>query len=113
MFYGQGAGKLPTASAVAADIIDILKSPEYDHSFPAVSPTDESDIADIGSYSSKSMITFNIENKDAVESAFSGYEQSACHDDFCAIITKKLSEKEVSEKLGQLGDKVLSRIRVL
>jgi homoserine dehydrogenase len=28
MFYGQGAGKLPTASAVVADIIDIVKSGE-------------------------------------------------------------------------------------
>lgn len=25
MFYGQGAGKLPTASAVVGDIIDIVK----------------------------------------------------------------------------------------
>lgn len=25
MFYGSGAGKLPTASAVAADIVDIVK----------------------------------------------------------------------------------------
>ena len=28
MFYGRGAGKLPTASAVVADIIDIVKHPE-------------------------------------------------------------------------------------
>jgi homoserine dehydrogenase len=27
MFYGQGAGKLPTASAVAADVIDIVRHP--------------------------------------------------------------------------------------
>jgi len=27
MFYGRGAGKLPTASAVVADIIDIVKNP--------------------------------------------------------------------------------------
>ena len=26
MFYGRGAGKLPTASAVVADIMDIVKS---------------------------------------------------------------------------------------
>ncbi len=28
MFYGRGAGKLPTASAVVADVIDIVKHPE-------------------------------------------------------------------------------------
>ncbi len=25
MFYGKGAGKLPTASAVAADVVDCVK----------------------------------------------------------------------------------------
>lgn len=29
MFYGRGAGKLPTASAVVADIIDIAKHPDF------------------------------------------------------------------------------------
>ena len=31
MFYGRGAGKLPTASAVAADVIDIARDPKRDH----------------------------------------------------------------------------------
>lgn len=31
MFYGRGAGKLPTASAVVADVIDIARDPKRDH----------------------------------------------------------------------------------
>ena len=31
MFYGRGAGKLPTASAVVADVIDIAKDVKRDH----------------------------------------------------------------------------------
>ncbi len=31
MFYGRGAGKLPTASAVVADVIDIARDPKKDH----------------------------------------------------------------------------------
>lgn len=31
MFYGRGAGKLPTASAVVADVIDIAKDLKKDH----------------------------------------------------------------------------------
>ena len=31
MFYGRGAGKLPTASAVVADVIDIAKDRKKDH----------------------------------------------------------------------------------
>ena len=30
MFYGRGAGKLPTASAVVADVIDIARDPKRD-----------------------------------------------------------------------------------
>jgi len=30
MFYGRGAGKLPTASAVVADVVDIAKDPKRD-----------------------------------------------------------------------------------
>ena len=31
VFYGKGAGKLPTASAVVADVIDALKAVSYTH----------------------------------------------------------------------------------
>ena len=31
MFYGRGAGKLPTASAVVADVADIARDPKRDH----------------------------------------------------------------------------------
>ena len=31
MFYGRGAGKLPTASAVVADVVDIAKDVKRDH----------------------------------------------------------------------------------
>ena len=29
MFYGRGAGELPTASAVAGDVIDVMRNMEY------------------------------------------------------------------------------------
>ncbi|MBQ8391344.1 MAG: homoserine dehydrogenase [Clostridia bacterium] len=33
MFYGRGAGKLPTASAVVGDVVDIVRSGEYNPYF--------------------------------------------------------------------------------
>ena len=49
MFYGRGAGKLPTASAVVGDIVDIVRNPSYRPEFSwngnkntAVLPYDES-----------------------------------------------------------------------
>lgn len=50
MFYGQGAGRLPTASAVCADIIDILSHRFEDRRAPVFRDADKENIADIRSY---------------------------------------------------------------
>jgi homoserine dehydrogenase len=36
MFYGPGAGELPTASAVVGDILDIAMSPDMDRAHPSI-----------------------------------------------------------------------------
>ena len=46
LFYGAGAGKLPTASAVVADILDILSGRSTDRRLPKWTPASEDDIAD-------------------------------------------------------------------
>lgn len=57
LFYGKGAGKLPTASAVVADIIDIAEKMEAPQ-LPIISwnDADDTDIADINSYLCKRCI---------------------------------------------------------
>ncbi|MBQ9978491.1 MAG: homoserine dehydrogenase [Clostridia bacterium] len=67
LFYGKGAGKLPTASAVVADIIDIaekMKAPQL----PIISwnDADDTDIADINSYLCKRCIILGGERDDAI-----------------------------------------------
>lgn len=59
LFYGKGAGKLPTASAVVADIIDIAEKMESPQ-LPIISwnDADDTDIADINSYLCKRCIIF-------------------------------------------------------
>ena len=51
MFYGKGAGKLPTASAVVSDIIDAAKAPSFDDSFPTFETAADSDIIPFETYS--------------------------------------------------------------
>ncbi len=51
LFYGAGAGKLPTASAVVADIIDILSHRASDRMLPQWRTATEDDIADASDYS--------------------------------------------------------------
>ena len=46
MFYGRGAGKLPTASAVVADMIDIVTHKGKEVRAPHFTAAAESDYAD-------------------------------------------------------------------
>ena len=53
MFYGQGAGKLPTAGAVCADIVDILSHRFEDRRAPVFEDATDESIADFSTYVSK------------------------------------------------------------
>ena len=112
MFYGKGAGKLPTASAVVADIIDVAKSPANDPCFPLVKVASEEDTADIADYSCKNLLIFDAKADDSVINVFNA-SQAVSRDGKVAFITEELSEKELSIKLAELTDKPLSRIRLI
>ncbi len=58
MFYGPGAGKLPTASAVCADIVDIMSHKDTPLPLPEWKAADESDIAPFENYSCRRMFIF-------------------------------------------------------
>lgn len=58
LFYGAGAGKLPTASAVVADILDILSGRSTDRRLPHWTAADEADIADAASLSCRRVYVF-------------------------------------------------------
>ena len=53
MFYGQGAGTLPTAGAVCADIVDILSHRFEDRRAPVFEDATDESIADFSTYVSK------------------------------------------------------------
>jgi homoserine dehydrogenase len=112
MFYGRGAGKLPTASAVVADIIDIAKSPANDPCFPALTNAQASDIADIGSYKCKNMLVFDAKADDGILDAFNASE-AVMKNGKVAFITEELSESELTEILSTLKDAPTSRIRMI
>ena len=59
MFYGPGAGKLPTASAVCADIVDIAAHGADAIKLPTFAVASESDIADFDSCTAKRAFFFS------------------------------------------------------
>ncbi|MBE6584829.1 MAG: homoserine dehydrogenase, partial [Ruminococcaceae bacterium] len=58
MFYGPGAGKLPTASAVCADIVDIAAHGQDGIKLPDFKVASCADIADFSSYSCRRLFIF-------------------------------------------------------
>lgn len=110
MFYGRGAGKLPTASAVVGDIIDIAKNPENDPAFPIFVKATEDQIASIDDYRCDNLVIVND------KSAAAAFGKTVCTldiDDKTAIITAPMTEKQCADICAQLGDKIVSRIRIL
>ncbi len=107
MFYGPGAGKLPTASAVVADIIDIMSTRTEDAKTVAWSDATDSDLADFSQYSCKRV--FIVKGNNAPITA----EKTLTDDGVTALVTASMTEAEVDEIKSQLGNKLLSVYRVL
>ena len=114
MFYGKGAGKLPTASAVVADIIDIVAHMGQDGvRAPKFEVTIDADYADFSAYKCHTMLAFAdaAENAAKLEKLF-GVAAKASQGRL-VILTNEMTEAEVDAKIVECGLEVLSRIRVL
>lgn len=116
MFYGRGAGKFPTASAIVADLIDAAKMKGTSISQVWEDSKDNSFIADY----KEDVLPFYVRvqgvSKDKAKEVFGEVEfltRENCPADEIAFITPEIKEKDFDEKLAQLGRKVLGKIRVL
>lgn len=116
MFYGRGAGKFPTASAIVADLIDAAKMKGTSISQVWEDSKDNSFIADY----KEDVLPFYVRvqgvSKDKAKEVFGEVEfltRENCPADEIAFITPEIKEKDFDEKLTQLGGKVLGTIRVL
>ncbi len=115
MFYGRGAGRLPTASAVVADIIDIAANmgaaPRKLHW--DVASTD--DLADISGYSCRSCFIFEQSNdaEAKIESAFGRPEIIVREGSRLAFISGEMTEKEAADKAARCGAPFVKRYRVM
>ena len=112
MFYGSGAGKLPTASAVVGDIVDAAK-----HLHTNIFTNWNSTPAKLRPLDQVSGRFFVRVKKEAVEEAKEVFENAEmiCLDQLpeeCAFITTDMTQGGFCAKAEKLGDKVLAKIRV-
>ena len=115
MFYGAGAGKLPTASAVVADIIDIVAHMgQSDVRAPKFTVAAEGDYADFSAYACRSCFAFeNAEGAEAKIAATFGDVKTVTVGGRIAFIGAAMTEKQAEEKIAKCGLALISRIRVL
>lgn len=113
MYYGRGAGKLPTASAVVSDVIDCAR-----HQGKVIMcfwDKEEVKLADIGEAERSFFIRAKAGAEDAVTAAFPGGRVVHLKDrkeDF-GYFTQSMKEKDFQAKYEALGGHMLGRIRLV
>ena len=111
MFYGQGAGKLPTASAVAADVVDCVK--HMGTHIKIIWEQDKLGLSDIGAFQRKYFVRMPKEvSFSDVEKAFGPVEPVQVDGiDETAFVTGMMSESAYREAAGQF-DTIHNMIRI-
>nr|WP_296482494.1 homoserine dehydrogenase [uncultured Acetatifactor sp.] len=113
IFYGRGAGKLPTASAVAADVIDCAK--HQGKNVICIWDREAAKVADVADTKRRFFLRVDAEARGAVEEMFAGGKivTLPAGGEELGFFTAEMKEKDFNAKCGELGTAVLSRIRLL
>lgn len=114
MFYGKGAGKLPTAGAVVADVLDIASGLTGARKLRWNLATDK-DIADFNKYTCCREFTFvgGKDNLATLEKCFGKITSYAVNDDKISIITSELSEEAAEKAVGECSLTLVNKFRML
>lgn len=110
MFYGSGAGKLPTASAVVADIVDIAK--HLDSNIPMEWSSRKLELADYHKLSFRYFVRTTASKED-IEAAFGNVTYVSLEDktDETGFVTDVMDGNAYEEAAGKVNG-ILQMIRV-
>lgn len=117
LFYGPGAGSLPTASAVVGDVIDAAKHVDM-HKSPVWGPAEDGYVLDSQLAQSKYLLRFacDADIKEQVSDLFGNVFYVVRKDapqNEISFVTETLTEKELTQKLEKIsGAKLVSSLRV-
>ena len=112
MFYGSGAGKLPTASAVVADVVDEAKNlheniaTNWSNEPMKLTPMEETE--------GRFFVRVKGVTEAQAEAAFGKLQivKVASLPDEFGFITERMKQKEYKEKISKLNGEVIAMIRV-
>jgi homoserine dehydrogenase len=112
MFYGSGAGKLPTASAVVADVVDEAK---HLHEDVMASWSEEPlKLLEMDEVSGRFFVRAQGVSAETVKEAFGEVQIAELPSlpDELAFVTSEMTQGEYNAKAQTLGEHVLTMIRV-
>lgn len=115
LFYGAGAGKLPTASAVVADIIDIATHRAEERKNPTWRAAEAEELANPDDYRTRRAVLLEGCPKCAAK-ANEALGASRCEDlgeGRFVLLSRALSEKETNDLLSSAGLSALWTLPVL
>lgn len=116
MFYGRGAGKLPTASAVVADLIDVWQTDAKQVAEVVWSPASKETVADFSSYACRSLAIYKgtADSASTLSTHFDGAEVKAFPAlGLLAVMTEELTEEKADALSASAPLPFVKRIRVL
>ena len=109
MFYGKGAGKLPTASAVVSDVIDAVKN--AGRHVPIIWEDEELEMGTFADSESRFFVRTDEKDEAAIKAVFGDVEYVDSDLDEKAFVTAVITEGEFEACCNKIG--VKSALRVL
>ena len=113
MYYGKGAGKLPTASAVVGDVVDCAR--HLGKTVTCIWDREEAPLMDVADAQNKFFFRVKTGNEERVKDVFGNPEAVKLPgvEDEVAYVTGSLTEKDFAQKYEKIADICVgNRIRV-
>lgn len=115
MFYGRGAGKLPTASAVVADVVDCARN--MGRTVMGAWAQEEAELADVAEAERRFFVRVSADAEKKALAAFPGGEfiqlpETVSVEGETGFFTPVMRESAFEEKCAELGGAVLGWIRL-
>ena len=110
MYYGRGAGKLPTASAVVSDVVDCARHPGK--TIMCFWENDNVRVADSKKDQGKFFVRVNSAQKEAAMETFGSLAEInvGIVEEF-GFMTQAMTEQEFNDKIEKIGG-CINRIRI-
>ena len=105
MYYGRGAGKLPTASAVVGDVLEAARAPEANAYSKNWYKASERVTAEFGDIKTNIIVRAKAGSKENLTDIFSSYNTSVIWDgnDCSAIVVYDILHKDIDKLVNAVG----------